>query len=77
MMAVQIDESMTLNEVVRRVPVAVAVFKRRGIDACCGGEHTLAQMSKHRGFDVFALLEEIRREAEESERLSGEIDRHF
>ena len=27
-MAVQIDESMTLNEVVRRVPSAVAVFKR-------------------------------------------------
>lgn len=76
-MAVEIDESMTLNEVVRRVPAAVAVFKRRGIDACCGGEHTLAQMGKHRGFDVFALLEEIRREAEEAERVSREIDRHF
>lgn len=76
-MAVEIDESMTLNEVVRRVPTSVAVFKRRGIDACCGGEHTLAQMGEHRGFDVFALLEEIRGEAEEAERLSKEIDRHF
>ena len=76
-MAVQIDENLTLNEVVRRVPVAVAVFKRRGIDACCGGEHTLAQMAKKQGFDLFALLEEIRKEAEEAERVSKDVDRHF
>lgn len=76
-MPVQIDESLTLNEVVRRVPSAVAVFKRLGIDACCGGEHTLAQMGSQRGFDVFALLAEIRQEAEEAERVSREIERHY
>ncbi len=73
----QIDETMTLNEVVRRVPSAVAVFRRLGIDACCGGEHTLAQMGKQRGFDVFELLTAIRREAEEAERASREIERHY
>ena len=73
----RIDERMTVNEAARSVPGALAVFKRRGLDACCGGEHTLEDACARHGIDVRDVLEELRREAGEAERLSRELDRHF
>jgi iron-sulfur cluster repair protein YtfE (RIC family) len=68
---------MKVNEIARRAPGALGVFKRRGLDACCGGEHTLADACARHGIDVGDLLDELRRAADEAERVSRELDRHF
>ena len=37
-----IAPGMTVNEIIAAHPDTVAVFKRLGIDTCCGGAHTLS-----------------------------------
>ncbi|OGP84734.1 MAG: hypothetical protein A2Y95_03690 [Deltaproteobacteria bacterium RBG_13_65_10] len=76
-MTVRIDDTMTVEEVIRKAPGAVAVFKRLGIDTCCGGQHTIAHVAQRKGMDPFALIREIRQEVEEAEAARSAIDRNF
>jgi iron-sulfur cluster repair protein YtfE (RIC family) len=54
-----IHAEMTVNEIIRMKPATVAVFQRLGIDACCGGALSLAEVAKRHRFDFIALLTEL------------------
>ena len=55
----EITAEMTVNEIITLHPETVAVFKRLGIDACCGGALPLAEVARKHRFDFIALLAEL------------------
>lgn len=56
----QIDGTWTINEIVRQFPETVAIFRRVGVDACCGGALPLGEVTRRHGLDGEALLDELR-----------------
>ena len=56
-----ITAEMTVNEVVHQHPGTLAVFKRLGIDTCCGGALPLAEVARKHRIDFIALLAELER----------------
>lgn len=57
-----IDPSWTVNETIRRRPATVSVFRRFGIDSCCGGDLPLEEAARRHGISIETLLDELRRE---------------
>jgi regulator of cell morphogenesis and NO signaling len=51
-----IDTETTVNEVIRMYPESVSVFNQLGIDACCGGDASLAEAAWRDGVDLGSLL---------------------
>ena len=51
-----IDTKTTVNEVIRMYPESVSVFNQMGIDACCGGDASIAEAARRDGVDLGALL---------------------
>ena len=51
-----IDTETTVNEVIRMYPESVSVFNEMGIDACCGGDASLAEAARRDGVDLGSLL---------------------
>ncbi|HEX5076267.1 MAG TPA: DUF542 domain-containing protein [Gemmatimonadaceae bacterium] len=51
-----IDAETTVNEVIRMYPESVSVFNEMGIDACCGGDASLAEAARRDGVDLGSLL---------------------
>lgn len=49
----------TVHEAIRHVPGATDVFRRFGIDACCGGELSLAAAAEHHGVALDRLLDAL------------------
>ena len=45
-----------MNEVIRTHPESVAVFNQLGIDACCGGDASLAEAAQRDGVELRLLL---------------------
>jgi regulator of cell morphogenesis and NO signaling len=60
-MALTNDQLATwsVNEVVRQFPVTVAVFKRYGIDACCGGALPVSEAAQRHGAVAATVLAEL------------------
>lgn len=54
-----LSPSLTVNEVVRRVPAAVTVFAGHGIDTCCGGNLAVEEAARRHGVDADELLREV------------------
>ncbi len=54
--AIAIDSESTVNDVIRMYPESVSVFNQLGIDACCGGDASLAEAARRDGVDVGTLL---------------------
>jgi iron-sulfur cluster repair protein YtfE (RIC family) len=50
------DRTTTVNEIIENHPTTVAAFNALGIDACCGGDASLAEAAKRDGVDLDALL---------------------
>jgi regulator of cell morphogenesis and NO signaling len=50
------DRTTTVNEIIEKHPTTVAAFNALGIDACCGGDASLAEAAKRDGVDLDALL---------------------
>ncbi len=50
---------MTVNAVIARHPETLPVFKRLGIDACCGGALSLWEVSKRHRIEFVSLLTEL------------------
>jgi iron-sulfur cluster repair protein YtfE (RIC family) len=48
-------QEMTVNEVINVAPAAVEVFKRFGIDSCCGGARPIREAAELHGADPTAL----------------------
>jgi regulator of cell morphogenesis and NO signaling len=51
-----IDTKTTVNEVIQMYPESVAVFNQLGIDACCGGDASIAEAASRDGVDLGLLL---------------------
>lgn len=45
------------------MPKALKVFRRHGIDSCCGGELTVQEAAGRAGIDPYRLVSELRKEA--------------
>jgi regulator of cell morphogenesis and NO signaling len=58
-------ESMTVGNIVADDYRKAAVFKKFGIDFCCGGKNTLSEACSKKGLDINKVLEEI-------DKLSGQ-----
>lgn len=57
---IELDPELTVNEVIRRIPAAVSVFSRHGIDTCCGGDLSVDEAARRHGVDPEKILEEVR-----------------
>ena len=58
-LSAEIRFDMTVNDVIRDHPATVAVFKRMGIDACCGGALSLGEAARRHRIDGIVLLAEL------------------
>ena len=56
---IDITGEMTVNTIITRHPQTVAVFKRLGIDACCGGALPIWEVARKHRIDFVALLTEL------------------
>ena len=56
----RIDASLTINEVLRLHPRTAAVFNALSIDACCGGDRSLARAAQDDSVSLDALLDALR-----------------
>lgn len=54
-------ETDTVHDVVSRVSGAQAVFRRFGLDTCCGGDVPLARAAEIHGVDLDQLLDALER----------------
>lgn len=52
---------ITVNDVIRFQPRTVEVFRRYGIDACCGGGLVVADAARRHGVDLDELTRELDR----------------
>lgn len=52
-------DQRTLAEIARELPGAAAVFRRHGLDYCCGGAQTLAAAAAAGGIDAEAIEREL------------------
>ena len=53
------DASLSVNEIIRRIPASIAVLNAYGIDTCCGGEISLAESAKDIGVPPEDILRAI------------------
>jgi iron-sulfur cluster repair protein YtfE (RIC family) len=54
-----VDPSLTVNDVLRRWPAAVAPLNALGIDSCCGGGASLREAADEAGIPLDDLLAAI------------------
>ncbi|MDP3938964.1 MAG: DUF542 domain-containing protein [Deltaproteobacteria bacterium] len=77
LMDAEINENKIVNDIIENFPGALMVFRRHGIDSCCGGDLTLEKAALSAGIDAYRLIAELRLEAGEARAASEEIARHF
>lgn len=51
----------SVNAVIMEWPATVAVFERYGVDACCGGAHSVAVAAERHGVALDDLMAELQR----------------
>ena len=56
-----LDPTLSVNEVLRRWPAAVASLNALGIDSCCGGASSLREAADEAGIPLAELLGAIER----------------
>ena len=54
------DENMTLGEITTEDYRSAVVFKKYGLDFCCGGQKTLAQACQEKNLDSEDLIAELK-----------------
>ena len=68
--ATVIDTGMTVNHGIGMYPRSVSVFNELGIDACCGGDASLAEAASRDGVDLVTLMARLDAIAASGERAS-------
>lgn len=58
-MTIQVDDKMTVRDVVGRYPQTRPVFEKCGIDYCCGGNQCLTEAASQRGVEFTALVDAL------------------
>ncbi|MFN3468009.1 MAG: DUF542 domain-containing protein [Candidatus Brocadiales bacterium] len=58
-MSKPITKDMIINEVIRRFPKTMKVFKDFKVDSCCGGGFSIEKTAKNDGVDVETLLKAL------------------
>lgn len=56
------DPTATLADLAARLPAASRVFRRHGLDYCCGGQRSVAEACSRRGLDPHDILAELEQE---------------
>jgi regulator of cell morphogenesis and NO signaling len=57
---IQLDPTMTINEIVARYPDTIPVFNRFGLDTCCGGGVPVDEAAHRDGIAVEPVLNALR-----------------
>jgi len=57
---IQLDPSLTINEIVARYPETIAVFNRFGMDTCCGGGVPVEEAARRDSLDLDQILAALR-----------------
>lgn len=55
----ELDRTLTVNEIIQRVPSAIVTLAAHGIDTCCRGNESLDRAAAEAGIDPAALLAQI------------------
>ena len=55
----RIDPQDTVNDILLKYPAAISALNAFGIDACCGGAKSLAEVTARHKIDLAALLRAI------------------
>lgn len=63
-----VDSTETINELVARMPQALPVLHRFGLDTCCGGALSLDTAAQRHEIDLAQLLAALREAAEKARR---------
>ena len=63
---IQLDPSLTINEIVARHPETIAVFNRLGMDTCCGGGVSVEEAARRDGLDLDQILAALRDAVEQA-----------
>jgi regulator of cell morphogenesis and NO signaling len=56
----QLDPTMTINEIVARFPDTIPVFNHFGLDMCCGGGVAVDEAARRDGIDADEVLSALR-----------------
>lgn len=54
-----ITKDMVINDVVRRYPKTLKIFKDFKVDSCCGGGFPIEKTARNDGVDINALLKAL------------------
>lgn len=57
------DITTSLADLAARIPAASRIFRRRGLDYCCGGRRSIEVACRERGLDAEAVVQEVERAA--------------
>ena len=63
---IQLNPSLTINEIVARHPETIAVFNRFGMDTCCGGGVSVEEAARRDGLDLDQILAALRGATEQA-----------
>lgn len=66
-----IDGDSVINDVISRYPATVGVFNYFGIDACCGGDATIAQAAMNDFVDPEVVVESLRSAVRHDRSMAG------
>lgn len=66
--------SQSIGEIVSIMPKASDIFKKYGIDFCCGGHRPLAEAIKEQNLDEEEILDKLKEAYEETRQLSERTD---
>jgi iron-sulfur cluster repair protein YtfE (RIC family) len=61
---IQLDRSMTINEIIARYPQTMPVFNEFGMDTCCGGGATVEEAAARDGLDADSVITALNKAAE-------------
>lgn len=64
-------ETTTVHEALGEIPGAGDVFRRFGIDTCCGGELSLAATAEHHDVELDRLMGELARVGSDDRGFGG------
>jgi iron-sulfur cluster repair protein YtfE (RIC family) len=62
--AATLDPTLTIKEIVVRFPETIPVFRRFGLDTCCGGGVRIEEAAQRDGLDAADVLAAVRQALE-------------